>query len=196
MAVAAQVYWRCGACLATFLDPCLRPSAERELAEYRLHRNHETDIVYRQFLSRLTVPLLERLPAGRQGLDFGCGPEPVLATLLREAGHSVALYDPFFRPDRAVLERRYDFIACSEVVEHFHHPASEFKMLDDLLEPDGYLAVMTQFQTDDARFADWHYRRDLTHVVFYRAHTLAWLAERHGWRCEFPVRNVALMRKQ
>jgi hypothetical protein len=31
--------------------------------------------------------------------------------------------------------------------------------------------------------------------VFYRAQTLAALAERHRWRCEFPGPNVALMRK-
>ena len=37
-----------------------------------------------------------------------------------------------------------------------------------LVRPGGWLAVMTCFQTDDARFAGWHYRKDPTHVVFYR----------------------------
>jgi hypothetical protein len=42
--------------------------------------------------------------------------------MLAEAGHAMALYDPFFRPDPAALERDYDFITCTETAEHFHHP--------------------------------------------------------------------------
>jgi 2-polyprenyl-3-methyl-5-hydroxy-6-metoxy-1,4-benzoquinol methylase len=115
--------------------------------------------------------------------------------MLREAGHSVALYDPFFHPDTSPLQTRHDFITCTEVIEHFHAPAQEFRRLDALLQPGGWLALMTCFQTDDARFAQWHYRRDPTHVVFYREGTLAHLARRHGWRMEVPTRNVALMHK-
>jgi hypothetical protein len=64
-----------------------------------------------------------------------------------------------------------------------------------LLRPGGWLALTTCFQTDDSRFAQWHYRRDPTHVVFYREATLAHLARHHGWRMEVPTRNVALMHK-
>jgi len=65
-----------------------------------------------------------------------------------------------------------------------------------LVRPGGWLAVMTCFQTDDARFADWHYRRDPTHVVFYRDVTLRHIAQRRGFDCEIPVKDVALMRKR
>ena len=54
---------------------------------------------------------------------------------------------------------------------------------------------MTIFQTDDARFAGWHYRRDPTHVVFYRESTLAFIANRIGWTMEIPRANVAIFRK-
>ena len=40
---------------------------------------------------------------------------------------------------------------------------------------------MTCFQNADDRFATWHYRRDPTHVVFYREETFAWLAAHFGW---------------
>ena len=168
---------------------------EREQAEYRLHDNDAAQAGYRRFLTQLAQPLLQRLPPQQHGLDYGCGPGPVLAAMLREAGHSVALYDPFFAPDRAVLNATYDFITCTEVAEHFHTPAAEFRRLDGLLKPGGWLALMTCFQTDDARFAQWHYRRDPTHVVFYREATLRYVAARIGWECEVPVANVALMRK-
>ena len=54
---------------------------------------------------------------------------------------------------------------------------------------------MTCFQTDDEKFAAWHYRKDPTHVVFYKRETLAFMAERLGWHFESLVKDVALMRK-
>ncbi len=54
---------------------------------------------------------------------------------------------------------------------------------------------MTCFQTDDARFARWHYRRDPTHVVFYREETLRLLAARRGWEIDVPCKDVALLRR-
>jgi len=192
-------YRRCAECEATFLDPAQFPDAEAERERYLLHRNDPADAGYRDFLGRLVVPLLAKLAArGRcEGLDYGCGPGPAstLAGMLEACGHSVALYDPFFRDDRSALERTYDFIACSEAAEHFHRPAEEFARLDALLRPGGWLGVMTCLLADDVDFERWHYRQDLTHVVFYREATFRRIAERHGWACEFPVRDVVLMRR-
>ena len=193
--VAGRDYHRCPSCQATFLDPAQRPERQREHDHYRGHHNCPDDPTYRAFLRRLAEPLLARLAAASSGLDYGCGPGPALARMLEEAGHSVALYDPLFAADTAALQRQYDFVACSEVVEHFHQPATEFARLDGLLRPGGLLAVMTSFQSDDAHFAGWHYRRDPTHVIFYREATFHHLAARFGWRCEIPARNVALLYK-
>lgn len=195
LTAAGRDYWRCETCQATFLDPALLPSREAELAQYSLHQNEIGDAGYRAFLERVATPLLQRLPPARCGLDYGCGPGPALAAMLREAGHAVTLFDPFFQPDTAALSGEYDFITCTGMAEHFHHPADEFRKLDGLLKPGGWLALMTTFQAEDTTFSDWHYRRDPTHVVFYREATLKHVAERFGWRCEFPVANVALMYK-
>jgi cyclopropane fatty-acyl-phospholipid synthase-like methyltransferase len=195
MTIDAQVYWRCGACEATFLEPGQRMSVADERAHYLTHENDPGDPGYRRFLAKLADPLLVRLEPESSGLDFGCGPGSALAAMLRQAGHRVALYDPAFEPDPAVLERRYDFITCTEVVEHLHQPADVLDRLDALLLPGGWLGIMTCFQTDDTRFAGWTYRREPTHVVFYRQATLARIAEIHGWRPDFPVKDVALMRK-
>lgn len=193
--IGARAYWRCDACEATFLDPRLRPSRDEEFQYYLLHDNDADDPRYRRFLAKLATPLLQRLPAAASGLDYGCGPGPALAAMLREAGHAVALYDPFFAPDRAPLERTYDFIVCTETAEHFHRPADELDRLDAMLDAGGWLAFMTCFQTDDARFSGWHYHRDPTHVVFYRAATFSRIAALRGWFCEIPVKDVALLRK-
>ena len=193
MSVGSQGYWRCRRCEATLLDPAHRLSPAQERDYYLLHRNDPDDPGYRAFLSRLAEPLLARLRAPASGLDFGCGPGPALGPMLEAAGHRVRNYDPAFAPDETALAQSYDFIACSEVFEHLHHPAREMALLARLLRPGGLLAVMTRFQTDDARFANWHYRRDPTHVVFFRARSFEAMAEAIGWRCEFPTANVVFL---
>ena len=193
MRVEGRDYWRCDQCEATFLDWKQRPTPEEEAAHYGHHRNDPADPRYRSFLSRLAEPLLEKLRPGLRGLDYGCGPGPALAAMLAEAGLEMALYDPVFAPDRDALERRYHVITLSEVAEHLFDPAAEFERLGRLLMPGGWLGVMTCFQTDDDRFARWHYRRDPTHVTFYRAKTFEVIAAQRGWRCEIPRKDVALM---
>jgi SAM-dependent methyltransferase len=182
-------------CEARFLDPCQHPSRQGEYRHYLHHVNNVDDPGYRRFLSKLAEPLLARLPAVSLGLDYGCGPGPALAAMLREAGHGMVLYDPFFFPGSAALERSYDFVTCTEAAEHFHRPADEFDRLASLVRPGGWLAIMTCFQTDDARFENWHYRKDPTHVVFYREKTLSHLAASRSWSCDVPVKDVALMQK-
>lgn len=182
--------------MATFLLPEQLPSPTVEQARYDEHNNDPHDERYRAFLHRLADPVLDRLGSDpRHGLDFGSGPEPVLAAIFRASGHIVACYDPFYAPDPAPLSgcERYDFITCCEVAEHLHDSAGEFERLAGLLRPGGILGIMTEFQTDDARFAEWYYREDRTHVVFFQAYTLMRLAERLGMRIEIPRRNVAIL---
>lgn len=195
MTVGDRHYWRCPQCQATLLAAEQLPDPEFERSRYDLHENNPEDERYRQFLSRLAEPLVSELAPHQQGLDYGCGPGPALAQMLEEAGHSMALYDPFFFGDRTPLQSRYDFITCTEVVEHFHHPAQEFDRLTRLLKPVGWLAIMTCFQTDDRAFANWHYRRDPTHVTFYREYTFEVIAQQWGYHCQIPRRNVVLLRK-
>ncbi|ESR25439.1 class I SAM-dependent methyltransferase [Lutibaculum baratangense] len=193
--IDGKTYWRCLKCAATFLAPEFHPSPEEEQAHYRLHQNDPGDSRYRKFLSKLGDPLLSKLEGPSRGLDYGCGNGPALAAVFREAGHEVVLHDPFFADNPEALSQQYDFIICAEVVEHFHDPLRDFRRLDRLLKPRAWLGIMTCFQTDDDRFADWHYRKDPTHVVFYREETLRVVAEQREWECEIPCKDVALMQK-
>jgi 2-polyprenyl-3-methyl-5-hydroxy-6-metoxy-1,4-benzoquinol methylase len=194
-AIKQQQYLRCPECQCTVLAPDCRLNAEQEKAIYQYHDNNPGDPGYRRFLVKVADPLLARIPRGAHGLDFGCGPGPALAGMLEEAGMVVALYDPFFHPQPDVLKQQYDFITCTEVLEHLYQPAAVLRQLDGLLKPGGLLAVMTCFQTDDTRFASWHYRRDPTHVVFYKEETLGLIAKRHQWILEVPRKDVALFTK-
>ena len=193
--INTQVYWRCNTCRATFLEPSQMPDRRTEQKEYRLHENNPRDAGYQQFLNRLIHPLLKQFDDPRVGLDYGCGPGPAMPELLDDTGHTIHLYDPIFRPDKSLLQRTYDFITCTEVVEHFHHPADEFARFDGLLRPSGWLGILTCFQTEDAKFKNWHYRRDPTHVVFYREETMRYIAAQFGWQCHIPEKDVTIFQK-
>lgn len=194
--VGGTRYWRCERCALTFMDAADRPGLAEEHAEYLLHENDPGDERYRAFLARLTRHLVPRLAPGARGLDYGCGPGPAMAPMLREAGYEVANYDPIFAPDEKVLACRYDFVTCTEVVEHFHCPDREFDRLDALLRPGGWLGVMTSMLEDDGGFASWRYRRDRTHVAFYKTASFDFLARRHGWLAAYPAPGVVLLRKE
>lgn len=189
-------YYRCERCRLVLVAPRqFLPPAE-EKAEYDLHRNSPDDPGYRRFLGRLFEPLQARLPAAGRGLDFGCGPGPALAAMLREAGHSVALYDRFYAPDGAVLEDRYDFITATEVVEHLHRPGEELRRLWALLRPGGVLGMMTKLVRDREAFSRWHYKNDPTHVNFFSRETFAWLAAELDAGCELIGQDVILLTRR
>lgn len=195
MMIDGRNYLRCGRCECTLVATGDLPTRTIEGEQYRLHRNDIADPKYRAFVGRVIEPLSDVLEPGADGLDYGCGPGPVGATMLRERGFEVAEYDPIFAPNPVALAYDYDFILCSEVVEHFHEPAREFDRLQQLLRRGGWLAIMTAFQSVDRLFAQWHYRRDPTHVAFYREGTFRRIAKDRGWELLIPCPDVAMFRR-
>jgi SAM-dependent methyltransferase len=188
-------YFRCPQCQLVFLDPQQRLDSAGEKAHYDLHENDPDDPNYRAFLRRLSNPLVEKLHRGSYGLDYGCGPGPALAPMLSERGFVMDIYDPLYFNDESLLENQYDFITCTEVVEHFHSPREEFARFDSLLRPGGWLAIMTSWLTEDIDFSRWHYPRDPTHVCFYSQETFLFWARQHNWHIEMPDDNVVLLQK-
>jgi hypothetical protein len=142
---SARPYLRCARCALVFVRPKERPDAATEKARYDLHQNDPVDTGYRRFLAFLADAVVRNTPLGSEGLDFGCGPGPALAMMLRQAGRPTALYDPFYAPDETVWSRSYDFISSSETFEHLNNPGRELDRLFKALRPGGLLAIMTQF---------------------------------------------------
>jgi hypothetical protein len=189
-------YLHCPVCDLVFVPPEFHLEASLEKARYSQHNNNVEDAVYRAFLSRLWDVLEPKLQAGAVGLDYGCGPGPALAAMIGEAGYDICVYDPFFAPDKAVLSAEYDFITCSEAIEHFAHPLDEFKTFAKLLKIQGVLGIMTGMLDSWDDFADWHYPHDDTHIVFYSAKTMEWIAQFFDWQVSFPAENVVVFKGQ
>ena len=189
-------YFRCENCWLAFVPPEQRLSPKQEKAVYDQHQNRPDDPEYRRFLSRLFEPLRSRLAPGARGLDFGAGPGPTLSLMFEEAGHPMVLFDPFYAPAPDVLERRYDFITASEVVEHLFAPGVELRRLAALLPEGGWLGLMTKRLISEEAFASWHYILDPTHVCFFSEASFEWLAQYLDMRVEFPAVDVALLQKR
>ena len=195
LAVDGKAYLACDHCGLRMMHHDDLPSSIDEKNHYDQHENRVEDIGYQQFLSRLADPLMAILPPSSSLLDFGSGPGPALAEMIRHAGHQVAIYDPFYAPDRSVLSSEYDAVVATEVVEHFHHPHDGFKQMLASVRAGGWLAIMTNLQDDDSAFANWYYRRDPTHVAFYREETLAFIGKEFGLKRDRISRNVTFFQK-
>ena len=173
----------CNECTTVFRNPDTWVNANTEKERYLLHHNEVEDQGYQKFVSPLVEAVLAKYSNAATGLDFGCGTGPVAAALLKQNGFTISLYDPFFHPDESVLKETYDFIICCEVIEHFHDPLKEFKLLKSLLKPHGTLFCMTNLWNGKPEdFKGWWYKNDCTHTLFYNQVNLQIIQQRCGFQ--------------
>ncbi|PLX35327.1 MAG: class I SAM-dependent methyltransferase [Clostridiales bacterium] len=168
-------YHVCPFCDYIFLDEEGYASFEDEKTRYMEHDNSYENEGYRDFLEGFLEAAVFPFGNGfKRALDFGSGPEPVLARIMREKhGIETDIYDLHFSPDREYMDKKYDLIVATEVLEHLKDPVETLSGLKERLEPNGLLSVMTLFHhVDDKAFLGWHYRRDKTHIGFFTAKTL------------------------
>lgn len=187
----------CARCDLVFVPDEFLVTPAQERARYLKHRNDPGDEGYRSFLGRLLHVLVPLLPPGARGLDYGCGPTPVLMTMLGDLGFPMRGYDLYFRPDDAALRESYDFITCVETAEHFRAPLEEFERMAGSLRPAGVLGLMTALCPENSwsatGLARWHYISDETHICFYSPRTMAWLAQRFAWSLRVCAGDVVIM---
>ena len=172
---------RCFNCHGIQVFPEYFEDPETEKGRYLNHNNDINDERYKNFLSPVTTQIKKDFQRNSLGLDFGCGTGPVAAVELQKAGYLVNLYDPFFEYHPEVLEKTYNFIICTEVMEHFHQPHKEFALLYNLLKEGGKLYCKTSLFSDDMDFYSWYYKNDPTHTFFYTEASLKWIKEEFGF---------------
>ena len=189
-------YFQCTRCMIVFVPDIFWLNSKDEKAEYDLHENCTSDPGYQKFISRLSIPLLNRLSPQSVGLDFGCGPDPALPVLIEEHGHQMNRFDPFYHNTPTVLNTSYDFICATEVAEHFKDPCTEFSKLFNVLKPNGWMGIMTKLVTNKTAFKNWHYIRDNTHICFYYKITFEYIAHTFKADLEIIGNDVILMKKR
>ena len=188
-------YFQCPCCSLLYVPSCHHLSPVEEKKRYDTHTNHPDDPEYRDFLNRLVSPLLPYLPTGGKGIDYGSGPGPTLSLMFSEFGFHMKDYDPFYANYNKVLEEEYDFLTCSETMEHFSNPKEEWELFLKLVKRGGWIGIMTQLYEREIDFSQWYYKNDPTHVSFYSKETFKWLAEEYNLRLLFGERSVVFFQR-
>jgi len=186
-------FFRCPTCDLIFVPTHQHLPLKEEKSRYDFHQNDPNDSRYRKFLNRLFQPLENKLAPGAGGLDFGCGPGPTLSLMFEEAGYECAIYDLHYANDLSVFEKKYDFLTCSETMEHLDEPREEFERFLKLVRSGGWIGIMTQLHDEaSVPFERWHYKDDDTHVCFFSKKTFQTLEKTYGLRVEFHANSVIL----
>lgn len=176
-----RLYYQCKNCEGIYVDKILRPTPDEEQMRYEEHINDVEDLGYQNFVSPITSAILKEFSATDKGLDFGAGTGPVISKVLNDNNFSIAQYDPFFHKHPELLDKKYNYIVCCEVMEHFYYPNKEFRLLKSLLQPGGKLFCMTDLWNKNFDFHKWYYKNDQTHVFIYTIETIKWLKQNMGF---------------
>ncbi len=170
-------YFDCRNCYSVFMGKEFYPDDNEEKYRYNQHNNDVNDINYQNFVKPIVECINKDYCIHHKGIDFGAGTGPVISKMLRDRKYNIVEYDPFFHNHPELLERNYDYIACCEVIEHFHNPAEEFKVLKKIINKDGKIYCMTSLFNDEIDFKTWYYKNDPTHVFFYRKETFEYIRD-------------------
>lgn len=183
--VVEPIYFHCPNCDLIFMDNNFIIDSTEEKTRYSLHRNSPDNTGYVNMFERFIDVGVKPFCAGlKNGLDFGCGPGPVLSQLITKLGINMDIYDPYFYNNPEIKEKKYDLITSTEVFEHLKNPRSEIGFLKEILNPGGLLAIMTLFH-DQCNFKTWWYRRDSTHICFYSTKTCHWIADHFDFKIRY-----------
>jgi len=191
----SREYYQCQECFLVYTSTDFYLSSVDEKKRYNLHQNSDETEGYRKYLEKVSLPVMQRFDIDHKGLDFGCGPGPLLYEMFVEAGYAMQKYDVFYEPNLEVLKQQYDFITMTEVIEHLHKPSQVLKQLFDMLAKKGSLVVMTNLYTDKAGFTSWWYKNDLTHVCFFHTKSLEWIAQKFEADLEYLSKEVFIFTK-
>lgn len=180
-AAGGRNYHVCGRCGLLYMDIGDRLEADEEKKRYSFHQNSIDDEGYVAFLSRVIEPSMQYINSGMSGLDYGCGPNPVLAKLVEDKGMKCDYYDPFFFPE-CKSDAKYDFVFATECFEHFFNPKKEIEKICAMLNSNGILGIMTELMGDSTDFATWYYKNDPTHVCFYSDKTINYICQTYNFK--------------
>jgi hypothetical protein len=182
-----KTYRRCKNCDYIFLDRAFILSPQEEKIRYSFHNNDIENEGYVAMFERFFDKVLPFLGEVHTILDFGCGPGPVMAELLKRRGYELSLYDKYFHDDTNNLYKPHDCVISTEVFEHLANPLEHLKILiRNSLKAQGIIALMTQFHpNDDVSFLQWYYKLDETHIGFFSPKTFEYIAQKLGLKILF-----------
>jgi len=169
---AGRDYMLCPECGLVFVPDSSCVTIDKEIERYNLHKNAADNTAYRDYLAGF-LQELKRIPIANPAvLDFGSGREAVLTDILRGNGCNCHAYDPLYGIGFEALNTVYDLVILCEVIEHIRDMAQALRIIDTVLDAQGYLLIKTELFQQETDFSTWWYAKDFTHINFLSIRTL------------------------
>lgn len=168
----------CESCGLWFVPSVFHCSKQAEKARYALHDNSASNLQYLAYLAPVAkkiARLCDLVPHGNV-LDFGCGENAVLSSLLKEQNYVVDSYDPMYELQVDFKSRKYSVVVASEVMEHVADLRATALLFGNVLSDGGYIALRTKLFTRATDFALWWYAKDPTHICFFTKKSIDFFA--------------------
>jgi SAM-dependent methyltransferase len=188
---------RCSSCGLVQLRESLSPS-------FYSHYSFMSGVAtgYKEYLSLFAEHLAESLESGSSVLEIGCSDGTLLQSL-REAGFSVAGFEPATGPARAAQGKGLrvvneffhvdsaaqsgfepaDLVVIRHVLEHIDDFPAIFAGLDQLTAPGATLLIEVPDLTSTVEKSI-HSNIYHIHPCYFDVNTMSNLLERHGWTTE------------
>ena len=162
----------CPVCELIFVPSGQWLSPEEEKARYANHENGADNPDYVRYLTDISHEI-DRVPIMHPRiLDFGSGPEYVLAQVLRKRGIDCEPYDPVYNLGEENLSSQFDIVVLCETIEHVRDVQKELNLLRRVCKPHGYIFIRTELYPRKEDFLHWWYALDPTHINFFNSNAM------------------------
>lgn len=120
-------------------------------------------------------------------LDYGGG-RGYLSDMMNRNGYKSVCYDPFTNNDKSLLEKKYDFVSCIEVLEHSYDVLNLTNTITELA--DKYVYLSTGLYDNVKDFNRWYYFNPrVGHILLFKKETVERLFDMFG----FTIHKMSLM---
>jgi len=171
-----RTFHYCGRCQLISAPPHEHLSLFEEKQRYSHHRNFADNPDYVRYLTEFSREI-DRIPTEHPAiLDFGSGPEYVLARVLREKGMLCEPYDPLYGIGKEALLKQYDIVILCETIEHLRDLRAELRLCGRICKKTGYIVIRTQHYATKESVPSWWYAIDETHINFFNDYSFSYMA--------------------
>ncbi|MBI5637924.1 MAG: class I SAM-dependent methyltransferase [Nitrospinae bacterium] len=197
----ARTFYRCGNCSLIFTNETAPPPEQEK--HYKSQWGNQQSEFWKEQAEAI-LQIIRRYHEPRHILDFGAG-SGALTDELRKRGLDCTPLEPMlhgFLKDQKYFHK-FDVIVGVEVIEHLPNLWDELREMEKVLAPGGIM-LFTTLLTEAfinapdaaARFKEWWYKDDQTHVTFFGYRSLEVLGDIAGYDVDVVVDKVIVFKKK
>ncbi len=197
----SRTFYRCGNCSLIFTDEIAQaPDQEKH---YKAQWGNQQDEFWKGQAEAI-LQIIRRYHEPRHVLDFGAG-SGALTDELRRRGVDCTPLEPMVHGflKAQSYPHKFDAIIGVEVIEHLPNLWEELREMEKVLAPAGIM-LFTTLLTEAfvnapdaaARFKEWWYKDDPTHVTFFGYRSLEVLGDIAGYDVDVILDKVIVFTRK